>query len=217
MIKGAIFDVDGTLLDSMWIWQETFRSFMERHHVPVPEGANETMFHLSLGEAAGYIYRELNVGSSGQEVLDEIWQIARSLYGSGGKLKPGAYDFLADLKANGVPMVIVTSGEREMVASTFAGLGIDHYFTEILAATNEGVSKREPDLYLRAADIMGAQPRDTWVFEDALYAISVVRGLGFHAIGIEDGQREKDREQILAKVDDFWPKFPEKVPALLLQ
>ncbi|MCI5825228.1 MAG: HAD family phosphatase [Arcanobacterium sp.] len=216
MIRGAIFDVDGTLMDSMWVWEQAFVRFVEEHGVTPDFGAGSEIFTLSLLEGAEYLKRELGLQQSAEEVCSEVAAIARELYFTKADLKPHVREFLEALKVASVPMVVLTSGEAGLIKEVFVKFGILDYFEHIYAASNEGISKREPTLWLRAAESIGAQPRDTWVFEDALYAITVTKENGFHTVAIADSHSEALQNNVREVAELYWTEFPTRLPSELL-
>lgn len=217
MIRGAIFDVDGTLMDSMWVWEEAFVRFARRYDVTPDLSAGSTIFTLSLREGMEYIKREYGLSQSVTTLVEEVAAIARELYFSGASLKPHVRDFLEALKAAGVPMTVLTSGEAGLITELFGKLGILDYFVHIYAATNEKISKREPTLWLRAAARMGTRLRDTWVFEDALYAVTIAKEQGFHTVAIADSHSDSLQADVREVADLYWTDFPREIPSELLR
>ena len=186
MIKGAIFDLDGTLLDSMFIWdtigEEYLRSLGKEPH----EDLKETFMALTLEEAAEYYREHYRVPLSVKEIVDGVNAMVEQTYRTKVTLKPGIAEYLAWLKENGVRMCVATVTDRYLVEETLERLGVRHYFSEIFTCAEVGFGKDIPVIYQKALEHLETEKRDTYVFEDMLFALNTAKTDGFPAVGVYD-------------------------------
>ena len=202
MIKGAIFDLDGTLLDSMFIWdtigEEYLRSLGKEPH----EDLKETFMTLTLEEAAVYYREHYGVTLSVKEIVDGVNAMVEQTYRTKVTLKPGIAEYLAWLKENGVRMCVATVTDRYLVEETLERLGVRHYFSEIFTCAEVGFGKDKPIIYQKALEHLGTEKRDTYVFEDMLFALNTAKTDGFPTVGIYD--RHETHQDELKELSDYY-------------
>ena len=202
MIKGAIFDLDGTLLDSMFIWdtigEEYLRSLGKEPH----EDLKETFMTLTLEEAAEYYREHYGVTLSVGEIVDGVNSMVEQTYRTKVTLKPGISEYLAWLKENGVRMCVATVTDRYLVEETLERLGVRHYFSEIFTCAEVGFGKDKPVIYQKALEHLGTEKRDTYVFEDMLFALNTAKTDGFPTVGVYD--RHEVHQDELKKLSDYY-------------
>lgn len=203
MIKGAIFDVDGTLLDSMCIWLDAGERYLRKCGLEPEEGLGEKIFTMTLEEGAAYVKKGYHLPQSEDEIVSEVLEIVREFYHEEAPLKEGAKAFLQALQDHDIPMVVATSGNQELVEAAFTRLGILHYFERIFTCTEVGVGKRYPDIYRCAAQYLGTRPEETYVFEDVLHAVRSAGSAGFRTVGIYDASSDKEQEEIRKSADIY--------------
>ena len=196
MNKGAIFDVDGTLLDSMPIWDDASERFLTGLGVKAEPGLSDIMFRMSLDEGAAYLKSAYGLDLSEQEIKDGILGVIRDFYFYQAQLKPGAGEFLAQMKAREIPMYIATSSNREHIRAAFERLGVYNYFDGLITCEEAGAGKSDPRIFLLAADRMGLEPADIFVFEDVIHAIRTANSAGFVTAGVFDPASSDDNAAI---------------------
>ena len=196
MNKGAIFDVDGTLLDSMPIWDDASERFLTGLGVKAEPGLSDIMFRMSLDEGAAYLKSAYGLDLSEQEIKDGILGVIRDFYFYQAQLKPGAGEFLAQMKAREIPMYIATSSNREHIRAAFERLGVYNYFDGLITCEEAGAGKSDPRIFLLAADRMGLEPADIFVFEDVIHAIRTANRAGFVTVGVYDAASSSDNTAI---------------------
>lgn len=217
MISGAIFDCDGTLLDTMPVWSGAASEYLESIGVQVDARLGEQFFEMTLPESAQHIRERFGIELSAQEIMLGIQDAVQTAYREKVEAKPGAKQFVKALAEHKIPMTIVSSGSETLIRPALARLGLEDYFQAIFASTETGLHKRQPTMFLQAARLMGSDPRNTWVFEDALYAVRVVRSANFHAIAVYDEASRCERAMLEAEADAYWEEFPPGIPDALLQ
>ena len=202
MIKGAIFDLDGTLLDSMFIWdtigEEYLRSLGKEPH----EDLKETFMTLTLEEAAVYYREHYGVTLSVKEIVDGVNAMVEQTYRTKVTLKPGIAEYLAWLKENGVRMCVATVTDRYLVEETLERLGVRHYFSEIFTCAEVGFGKDKPIIYQKALEDLGTEKSDTYVFEDLPFALNTAKTDGFPTVGVYD--RHEVHQDELKELGDYY-------------
>ena len=202
MIKGAIFDLDGTLLDSMFIWdtigEEYLRSLGKEPH----EDLKETFMTLTLEEAAEYYREHYGVTLSVKEIVDGVNAMVEQTYRTKVTLKPGISEYLAWLKENGVRMCVATVTDRYLVEETLERLGVRHYFSEIFTCAEVGFGKDKPIIYQKALEHLGTAKDETYVFEDMLFALNTAKTDGFPTVGVYD--RHEAHQDELKELADYY-------------
>ena len=199
MRKGAIFDVDGTLLDSMPIWDDASERFLSGLGVKAEPGLSEIMFRMSLDEGAAYLKSAYGLDLSEQEIKDGILGVIRDFYFYQAQPKPGAGEFLAQMKAREIPMYIATSSNREHIRAAFERLGFYDYFDGLITCEEAGAGKSDPRIFLLAAERMGLEPADIYVFEDVIHAVRTANSAGFVTVGVYDQASSSDNAAMRAE------------------
>ena len=202
MLKGAIFDLDGTLLDSMFIWDTIGEDYLRTLGKEPHENLKEAFMTLTLEEAAEYYREHYGVTLSVKEIVDGVNAMVEGIYRTKVTPKSGVTDYLRLLKDNGVKMCIATVTDRYLVEETLERLGILHYFSGIFTCAQVGYGKDKPIIYRKALEQLGTPKEDTYVFEDALYALRTARADGFPTVGVYD--RHENRQDELKNLADHY-------------
>lgn len=206
MIQGAIFDVDGTLLDSMSVWANIGADYLRFLGYEPRENLNETFKSMSLYQAACYYQSEHGVTLSTEEIIagvnDRIGQFYRERAG----LKPGVAGFLRQLREKGVKMCIATATDRPLVEAALERCGVLAYFSDIFTCFSVGHGKDEPVIYRTALEHLQTARAKTIVFEDALYAARTARRDNFVTAAVYDAY-EKHQAELRAAADLYITDF----------
>jgi len=210
MIDGVIFDIDGTILDSMSIWDKAAEIFLNSMGIDAENGLGKTMFSMSMINGAEYLKDRYLLDMDVDAIMAGINNIIEDFYYYQVQLKEGVEHCLKDMEQAGIKMVAATSSDRQVVERALKRLNVMNFFERIFTCTEIGVGKVKPDIYLAAAEYMGTPPKDTWVFEDALYAIQTAKNAGFRTVGVFDNSSIVNLEEIkrisdiyLKKIDNF--------------
>ena len=194
MIEGAIFDVDGTIMNSMFIWMDVRFKFLESIGLePKPQIRDESK-DMSLYQAACYFKKEYELSMTVQEIMDAINALIEDFYRYEAVPKEGAIEMLDYLKANGVKMCIASATDKYLLEAAFARLGMTDYFSEIFTCTLVEHGKDEPHIYRAALEHLGTKKENTYVFEDAYYAIKTAKQDGFKVVSIADSYEPRQKE-----------------------
>ena len=205
-IEGAIFDVDGTLLDSMGIWETIGEDYLRSLGIEPQENLTEVFKTMSLSEAAIYYQNNYNVALSIDKIIHGVNTMIADFYCTHAQLKIGVYDFLTNLSRNNVKMCIATSSERELVTKALERCDILKFFSTIYTCGEIRHSKREPYIYHKALEGLGTSKSKTAVFEDAFFALRTAKQDGFCAIGIYD-KNEKEQKRLIDTSDYYITDF----------
>ena len=197
-IKGAIFDMDGTLVDSLMLWDIIWKKFgikflNDENFRPAPND-DKAVRTLTLKDAMAHIHNVYNIGQSGEELLCEANAIMHNFYANDVKLKDGVLEFLEYLSKKGVKMCIASATDMGLLDVVMEHCNLKKYFSGILSCAVIGKGKEEPDIYLAAMEHLGTSIEETCVFEDSCVAILTAHKIGIKTVAIYDkfnyGQEE---------------------------
>lgn len=186
-IKGAIFDMDGTLLDSMPVWHRLTQNYLKQFNVHITDEDFAACEGFSQPEVADYfLARHPELPLTRETMLGGMDALITSRYESIAVPKDGVLDFLERMRRQGVKMAIATLTARRHAEKALLDRDMMQYFEFMLTIEDIGVSKREPDIYLAAAERLGLAPADCMVFEDAPYAGVTAHRAGFQLCGLAE-------------------------------
>ena len=194
MIKAILFDADGTLMDSIASWRKALKTVLERRGFPYSEEDFQVLIPLTTKEGGAYLKEKYGFPETGDEIAAEYLGLVESFYGTEVDLKKGARQVLEYYDSKGIPMAIVTSSERILIEAACKRHGISQYFQGLYICSELGTSKRNPDIFVNTAKILGAQPAETLVYEDSDYAIKTAVNAGFKVIKVTDELKTFDIE-----------------------
>ena len=184
-ISGAIFDMDGTLLDSMWIFENyATRYILSRGLTPRPD-LEEAVAKLTLAESAVYLADTYALEGGPARVARELGEAGDALYEQV-KPKAGVMEMLEAFRAAGIPMALATMTARPTLERVLSRLGILPYLSHIFTCDDVGALKSSPAIYRAALEALGTKKEETAVFEDAIYAIRTASRDGFPVVAIYD-------------------------------
>ncbi len=202
-IKGVIFDVDGTLIDSMKAWNRSAFVYLQSRGIQADAKIGDRLFHMTISQAAQTIIDEYNLPESVDEVASGINGVVESFYKNDATLKDGALELLEAFKAQGIKMVVGTSTDRALIVPAMERLGILHFFNKVFTCSEIGKSKAEPDLFLAAAKELECEVDEIVVFEDGLYSIKTAKSLSMMTVGVYDEISAGDREEMIKTADVY--------------
>ena len=207
-MDAAIFDNDGTLLDTMPYWRYTPLEFLLAHQLPVdPELIGKMYASSSRKMIAGFCERYgLDEEAASKEA--ESYMNRHYLHDAHFKT-PAVPAFLARMKEKGVKMCVATAAPREFAGNGLRRLGILDCFEFVTDNQECGLNKRQPEFFVHLLDRLGATADRTWVFEDALYAMESAKAACLRVCAIEDGTQISDREEIRKIADVYIQDYSE--------
>ncbi len=209
-LQSAIFDMDGTLLDSMPAWNHLGSDLLRRHGIEPAADLDQRLKVLSARQGAALCREEYHLTETVDEIMDEIEAQVDDFYHHEVRAKPGVEKFLSLLKMEGVWMYVATATDRHLAQAALRCAGIDGYFRGIVTTADVSRGKDEsPEIYERAMTRLQSNKRDTVIFEDALHAIRTAKAAGFRVAAVYDASAEDDQEEIRSLADYYIRSFEE--------
>lgn len=193
MIRGAIFDLDGVLLDSMSIWNDLGARYLRSLGLRPEPGLNEILFSKSMEQGTAYLKSRYLPAKNEVEIGADITRMLEDFYFFEVPAKPGAAALMKFLTERNVAMTAATSSPRELVTRALERLGLAPYLKSIFTTGEAGVSKHESRIYRMASEALGTSPAETLVFEDSLYALNTAAAAGYRTVGVFDAQGEPNQ------------------------
>lgn len=201
--KGVIFDLDGTLIDSMDVWEKIDIEFLEKRNISIPKDYIEKVNDMSFKEVAKYTIERFGLKEREEDLIKEWNEMAVFEYSNNIKLKPNVKEYLQKLKTNNIKIGLATSSPRELYEVVLKNNKIYDYFDTIISLQDVKRDKNYPDIYLLTAKKLEINIYDCVVFEDILVAINTLKKANFKVIGVYDKYSIKDIKEIKASSDKF--------------
>lgn len=213
-IKAAIFDMDGTLIDSMWIWNNIDVEYLKKYNIAIPSDLKESIEHLSFSQTAQYFKDRFSLESSVEEITNEWNNMALNQYTNDVTLKPGAKEFLQLLKSNNIKIGLATSNCDMLLEIGLKSTGIYDYFDCITTTGEVSRGKSFPDVYLLCAERLGVPPNNCIVFEDILPAVIGAKAAGMKVIAVHDLYSEPQKSDLISLADLYIYKYNDLTDAV---
>ena len=191
-VRGAVFDCDGTILDSMPMWSQTCIDLLRRYGVADAERIFAEHESLDMDKKCYWYHDNLGIGKSGDALYRELWQEVERAYERDVRPFAGCATFLDELKAAGVRMVIASSTPTKLLCSALDAHGLLGYFDEVVFAGDVGRGKEYPDVYVAAQERLGTKRQETWVFEDAPFGVRSAARVGFPVVALYNDHDGRD-------------------------
>jgi len=209
-ISGAIFDLDGTLLDSMFIWETIGEDYIKAKGFVPEDNLRDKLKNTSLKQAAEYLKYNYPLTESIDKIVDEVNVMTEDFYINKGQLKDGAKELLYFFKNKGVKMCVATATDRYLAEAALKRNDILHYFDRIFTCSEVGHGKDEPHIFRQALEFLGTDKTETWVFEDACHAAKTAKKDGFRVCGIYD-KWERNSSAVKDASDLYIKSFTEAI------
>ena len=208
-LKYKIFDLDGTLLDSMAAWRNLGKDYLLQKGINPPDNLNEIIAAMSMIESAAYFQKAFKIELSAEEIIKEIKMLIENKYRHEFKLKPYVKEYLQKLKDENSVMCIVTATPLKLAKAALERNEIKKYFSFVISCDEVGLGKNKPDIFLLAANRLNAEPFEIAVYEDADFALITAKEAGFYTIGVYDDYFKNERKDIELISDIYIESFKE--------
>jgi HAD superfamily hydrolase (TIGR01509 family) len=207
--KGAIFDLDGTLVDSMPVWNDFGKYYLNMRGIEAPAGLHDVLKPMSLLQAAQYFREQFGLGDTQEEILAQFNVMLKRQYRDNVPLKPHVLPMLNRLREAGIKLCIATATDRNLAESALVRLGVAGFFDFVLTCTDVGCGKDDSLIFCKALAMLGTKKDETIVFEDALHAIRTAKEAGFAVVGVYDESAAADADEIKKIADCTIKSFDE--------
>jgi HAD superfamily hydrolase (TIGR01509 family) len=184
--KALIFDIDGSLVDSMWIWKQIDIEYLAKFDIILPENLQSEIEGMSFNETATYFKNRFHIEDSVEKIKKDWNDMAWDKYANEVKLKKGALNLLKYCKENEILMGIGSSNSKELVTHLINALNISDYFSAIVTGCDIEKGKPSPDIYLKVSELLKVSPSQCLVFEDIIPGIKAGLAAGMHVCAVED-------------------------------
>ena len=206
MIQGVIFDFDGTLFDSMFIWDTAGEVYLRSIGKEPEADLQKFLKPMSLLQSAQYIREKYDIPLSVEEIMDGVNRTVEGFYFHTVEPKSGVIDFLEELHRRNIKMCIATATDRYQVEAALQRCKMRHFFSEIFTCTEVGSGKDRPDIFRKAMEYLQTDRTTTAVVEDAYHAAFTAKQDGFLVVGVYDSHESRQQE-LLQLADVFLPDY----------
>lgn len=187
MMKAAIFDVDGTILDTMPMWEGAADAYLATQGIVSDEDLNKKFLSATVETVASYMKEKFKLSQTEEEIQKGVQKVAEDFYTNEAQLKPGILEYIKSLYEKKLPMVVASSGIRALIDAAFTRLDLHKYFKKILTG-----DKNSPELFEECLKALGTPAEETFVFEDGIHAIETAKKIGLKTVVVKDIQQNYD-------------------------
>lgn len=202
-IEAILFDLDGSLVDSMWMWREIDIEYLGKFGIPLPEQLQSDIEGMSFTETAVYFKERFHLPDSVEQIMDDWNQMAWDKYSHEVPLKNGVRELIAHCIRNGIKLGIATSNSRALVENVINAHELMDAFDSIVTGCEVDKGKPAPDIYLEAARRCGAAPEKCLVFEDIVPGILAGKSAGMKVCAVDDLYSKHQNEEKKRLADYF--------------
>ena len=206
-VKAVIFDMDGTLIDSMYVWNEIDEEFLRRHKLEEPPEMKREIEGMRFIETAIYFKERFQLEAPIEEIMAEWHTSAIEKYCTEVQCKPGVVSFLRYLKEAGYKLGVATSSSSELVTPCFEQLGLNPFFDVVVTGADVTHGKPDPEIYLMAAELLQVFPNRCLIFEDVVQGIQSGISAGMKTCAVYDTFSVSSDEEKRKLADYYIPSF----------
>lgn len=203
MFKAVIFDLDGTLIDSMSVWKNIGGDFLVSQGKVPEENLNKSLKKMNLNQSSQYFIDEYNIELTVDEIINTINEMIEAKYKNSIQLKPYVKEILEYLQGNNIKMCVATESDKKIAKPTLQKLGIFDYFDFIITSREVGIGKVNPKIYLESAKRLSLDIKEIIVVEDSFHSIKTAKSADFYTVAIYDKFTEKNRDEKISISDKY--------------
>lgn len=204
-----LFDLDGTLIDSNQLWIDIDIAFAEKHGLLFTEEYQYVVGHSIFPVAAQFTKDYYKLDMTPEAIMDEWMDMARDAYANRIPMKPGTLEFLRKCASAGERMALLTASVPELCRSALERHGISNFFERLIFAQDMGLEKRNPEVYRRAAALLGVTPDQCTFYEDGPGNCASAKSVGMHVVGVYDPFYENLQEDLRNNCHQYIRSFEE--------
>lgn len=204
-MEAAVFDIDGTLVDSMEFWDNLSKNYLISQGVIPDDGLDMVLNNLTVEEGIIYIIKQYKLNKSHIQIRDELDQLLSLYYKHTAKLKPFVVELIKLLKGKNIRLAIASLTDEKFIYSVLTRYDIDKHFEFIQTCDNTGLVKDNEDFFKLLSKRLKVSPKNIFLFEDSLYSMEAAKRVGLNIVAVEDNYSKKDIEKII-KVSDIYIK-----------
>ena len=208
-IKAVIFDLDGTLVDSMWVWRDVDIKFLNKRGIELPEDLQREIEGMSFNETASYFKKRFSLSESIEEIMNEWDELTFYFFKEKVLLKEGVIELLELLKKSGIKIAIGTSNTKDRTIDLLKKYDILDYFNSIRTSCEVGKGKPFPDIFLKVSEDLEIDPKNCLVFEDTYAGVLAAKRAGMKVYAIADESSLKYKKEISELADNYIENFIE--------
>lgn len=208
-MKGAIFDMDGTLVDSMYYWGKNFIKKMDEENLPYPDDVLNIITPMGVKTCCEYMHNELRHPKTPDVIYKEIEDAMIVEYATNIPTKPFAMEYLKKLKEQGVKMCVLSASTHKMIEASAKKCGYFDLMEFVISCEDLGMSKSQPEIFRIVAEKLGLSVEDVTVFDDNEIAVKSAKKAGAKTCGVYDATSEEYKEEIMAVADKYIYSFEE--------
>lgn len=202
-VEAVIFDLDGTLIDSMWMWNDINIEYLDKFGAFPPKDLQEIVEGMSVTETANYFKSRFNIPDSIDKIKEDWHYMSYSKYMNEVKVKEGAIELLMHLKSNNIKTGIATSNSRKLVDSILEKFNMGQYFDSVRTSCEVGKGKPSPDIYLQVAKDLEVEPDKCLIFEDVVHGVMAGKNANMKVCAVYDKNSHRYTSQI-KELSDYY-------------